>query len=93
MQKQICTVAVLSFMACSIAACNDSALDKPPGTYEKSTSATDANGTRYDKTTTTDVSVDAQGKKRAVVKSKTTKDPKGLFNKTTSSETDVEQSY
>jgi hypothetical protein len=65
------------------------ATDLPPGTYEKTVSKTDANGTTYKTEDTTEVSEDADGDKTAVVKSKTTTDPRGLFNKSTSSKTTV----
>ncbi len=64
-----------------------SATDLPPGKYEKSTTSTDANGTTTTRDNTTNVTVDQYGNKHAVVKSDTTKDPKGLFNKTTTSST------
>jgi len=64
-------------------------LNAPPGKYETKTSTTNANGTDVDKTTTANVGYDANGNKEATVKTKTTVDPPGLFNKqtTTSSET------
>ena len=73
----------------SLSACAPAATSLPPGEYEKTTTSTDANGTTTKRTSSTDVSVDADGKKRAVVESKTTKDPRGLFNKSTTSSKQV----
>lgn len=89
MQTKITLLAALSAVALSVTGCHDSALDKAPGTYEKTTSSTDARGTEYKKTTTTDVSVDSEGKKKAVVKSKSTTDPEGLLNKKTTSKVEA----
>lgn len=74
-----------------IAACTEqhSATQLPPGKYERTTSATDAAGTTTERETTTDVTVDEYGHKRAVVKKKTTKDPRGLLNKRTSESREV----
>lgn len=74
--------------AFTITACTQeqSALNMPPGKYDKTVSTTDANGTTVQRKSSTEVDVDEYGNKKAVVQSKTTKDPKGLFNKTTTSE-------
>lgn len=61
--------------------------DLPPGKYESMKKTTDASGTTTVQKSSTEVDVDEDGNKKAVVKSKTTKDPKGLFNKKTTSET------
>ena len=89
MEKKLSTLVVLSTLAFGLGACVEehSALNAPPGKYEKKTSSTDANGTTIEQRSSTDVRVDEYGNKKAVVKSKTTKDPKGLFNKTTTSQT------
>lgn len=86
MEKKLSTLVIVSALVLGLSAC--SPLDKPPGKYEKTTSSTDSKGTTTEQQSSTDVSVDAQGNKKAVVKSKTTNDPKGLFNKTTTSESD-----
>lgn len=86
MKKTLSTLVAVSALALSLSACQDSVLNNPPGKYEKTKSSTDSKGTTTEQQSSTDVSVDAQGKKRAVVKSKTTKDPKGLLNKSTTSE-------
>ncbi len=80
-----------STLALGLGACTPEQrlLNNPPGQYEKTTSTTDSNGTNVDKKSSTNISVDEYGNKKAVVKTKTTKDPKGLFNKTTNSSTQV----
>jgi outer membrane lipopolysaccharide assembly protein LptE/RlpB len=62
------------------------ATNMPPGSYEKTTESTDKYGTTVEKTQKTDVTVDEYGNKKAVVKTKTTQDPKGILNKKTTSE-------
>jgi len=86
--KKYSTLIAVSVLALVLSACMDkrSALDNPPGTYERTTSSTDANGTTTERKSSTEVSEDRYGNKKAVVKTKTTKDPKGLLNKTTTSE-------
>ena len=93
MKKYFFTLMFLSVSILTVSACtmNDPA-DMPPGKYERTTTSTDANGTEYKTQKSTDVTVDEDGDKKAVVKSKSTQDPKGLFNKkTTSSESTYEE--
>ncbi len=73
------TVVSLGAVACS----HNSAADLAPGTYKSSTSSTGANGTKVDKDVTTNVAVDPNGDKTVDTTTKTSTDPKGLFNKTT----------
>jgi outer membrane lipopolysaccharide assembly protein LptE/RlpB len=91
------TLLLIAGTALTLGACthdNKSALDMPPGKYERTTSSTDANGTTTQNQTSTDVNVDQYGNKRAVVETQTTQDPKGLFNKTTTNKSKVvEQNY
>lgn len=84
MKTQISTALVFSMLALAACSAEQRATDLPPGSYEHSSSSKDANGTSYDTKKTTDVTVDEYGNKRAVVTTKTSKDPKGLFNKSTS---------
>ncbi len=49
-------------------------------------SSTDENGITTKEKSSTKVVVDDYGNKKAIVKSKTTKDPKGMFNTTTTHE-------
>ena len=60
-----------------------------PGHYEKSAMEVDEYGTKVTQKKTTDVMVDQYGNKTAIVSQKTTTDPKGLFNKSTSQSTRV----
>lgn len=85
MNRKYMSLILASAVALTAAACTPSqrATTLPPGEYEKTTSTTDARGTTYEKKQTTDVGYDANGNKTATVKTETTKDPKGLFNKTT----------
>lgn len=82
-------LALASVVVGGLGACTPerTVIDKPPGTYQSTVRSTDAYGTTTERQTQTQVSQDAQGNKTAVVKSKTTQDPKGLFNKTTTSKT------
>jgi hypothetical protein len=88
MQKTLSVFITATVLAMGLSACTQeqSALNKPPGKYERTVKSTDSTGTTTERQSSTDVSVDEEGNKKAVVKSKTTRDPKGLFNKTTTSE-------
>ncbi|MBL0319283.1 MAG: hypothetical protein IPP74_08355 [Alphaproteobacteria bacterium] len=95
MKTNLSILTALSVLALTLSACAEdrpqrTVLDQAPGTYERTVSSTDAQGTTTEKQSSTEVSVDKTGKKKAVVKSKTTKDPKGLFNKSTTNETEQE---
>ncbi len=91
---KIIALTAISLTTLGITACTQSGTSLPPGKYETSTKSTDANGTTYKTDRTTDVDVDSNGNKSATVKTKTSTDPKGLFNKsTTSSTTTTKTSY
>lgn len=77
------SLAVLALGACTSAPVTT----LPPGQYEHRTTSTNAAGTEVDKTTQTDVYYDQNGNKRATQQTRTTTDPKGLFNKTTTKST------
>lgn len=83
MKIEVMALSILLTGSCLVA-CTNSATDLPPGEYEKSTSRTTSDGTTYTTDTDTKVEYDSDGRKKATVESKTTKDPKGLFNKSTS---------
>jgi len=88
--KYLLTVIALSAGSFAVSACtSNSPADAPPGHYESYKSSTDSSGTTHTTTKSTDVSVDEDGEKKAVVKSKTTKDPEGMFNKRTTSESEA----
>jgi hypothetical protein len=54
-----------------------------PGSYDSTETSTDAKGTTTVKESTTVVTVDEYGNRKETVTSKTSRDPKGLMNKTT----------
>ena len=90
MQKELSALFVVCALAFGLGACMDQGvLAKPPGQYSSSTTETDANGTTVSQKSDEDVYVDANGNKKAVVSKKTTTDPRGLFNKSTSTSTKV----
>ena len=70
-----------------LAACQNPTITKEPGTYESTSEHTNANGTTTKTNKTTHVYDDADGNRKAVVKTDTTSDPKGLFNKSKTSST------
>jgi hypothetical protein len=83
--------AVLALSACTLF--EKDKKDRPssllsPGSYEHTTSSTDAQGTTRTSTDTIDISVDKRGRKKVITKSKKTKDPRGLLNKTTIEESE-----
>jgi len=85
-------VIVLAAAALNVAACARSPADLPPGKYESKTSSTDANNTTTERENSTTVGYDSYGNKKAVVDTKTSRDPPGLFNKsTTESEQVIEK--
>jgi hypothetical protein len=77
-------VAAMALSACTPA---EKASTLPPGKYEHTSTSTDRNGTTYETRKTTDVAVDRYGNKSATVTTEQSKDPKGLFNKSTSTST------
>lgn len=77
----LAVAASLGLAACDKAK-EKSALDMPPGKYERSSTYTDKYGTTYDKESSTEVYYE-DGRKKAVIESENTKDPEGLFNKST----------
>ena len=87
MNKTVSTLLVATTLSIALSACQSHVRDSPPGSYERSTSYTDSNGTTRERQTSTDVTVDPDGNRKSVTKSKTTTDPKGLFNKSTTSST------
>jgi hypothetical protein len=76
-------IIALAAAALNISGCARSAVDLPPGKYESKTSSTDAYDTTTEKQTSTTVGYDSYGNKKAVVHTKSSIDPPGLFNKST----------
>lgn len=87
MDKKLPILAALSILTLGLSGCmeahNAMMHNKPVGKYEKTSTSTDDRGTTTEQQDSDEVIVDEDGKKKEIVKSKTTKDPKGLWNKTT----------
>lgn len=75
------TLSTLALCALTVGACTSSPTSLPPGKYESSSTSTNARGTETSTDKTTYVYKDADGNKKAVQKTETSTDPKGLFNK------------
>jgi len=82
------TLSALAALLLSLTACMDAkdALDTPDSKSEKTSSSTDSKGTVTQNRSSTEIETDESGRSTTVVKSKTTEDPKGMFNKTTTSQ-------
>ena len=89
MKKKITTILALSSIAFGLNACMDmkNAMDNAESKYENSSSSTDARGTKTTSQSSSEIGTDAQGNKHSVIKTKVTTDPKGLLNKSTTSQT------
>jgi hypothetical protein len=90
MNKKLPILAAVSVLTLGLAGCMEnhrSMMSKPEGKYSSTETATDTKGTTTVKTTTTEVVIDENGNRKEVITSKTSKDPKGLWNKTTTSKT------
>jgi len=86
------TLTALSALAVlSASACMSEPRTLPPGEYKSETSSKNSAGTTTKKKTETEVYYDANGNKRAVQETETTRDPKGLFNKETTKSTKTYQ--
>jgi hypothetical protein len=68
----------------SLGACTQRATDLPPGHYESESKSIDSQGTAHTRSTETDVEYDSNGNKKATSETTTSSDPKGLFNKSSS---------
>ena len=89
MKTNFFTIIALSAAAFGLNACMDikNAMDTPESKYENTSSSTDASGTQTTRQTSSEVGTDAQGNKHSVIKTKVTSDPKGLMNKSTTTQT------
>ena len=89
MNKTIPTVITVSALALALGACTPEQRmsHKSPGSYETTETSTDDKGTTTVKTSTTEVTIDEEGHRKEIITSKTTKDPKGWMNKTTTKKT------
>ncbi len=88
MKKLFLTVTAVTAATLAVAACSmNSPTNKPPGTYKSSSESTNAYGTTTKTDKTTYVYRDPSGDKKAVTRTETSTDPKGLFNKRTTTST------
>lgn len=83
--KATATLAVLATIM--LGACTQHPKTLPPGEYESTRTKTNAQGTTTTQKTNTNVYYDQYGNKRATQQTETSKDPKGLFNKSTTTTT------
>ncbi|MDE2101337.1 MAG: hypothetical protein KGL39_29085 [Patescibacteria group bacterium] len=89
--NRIFILAIMLSVGALASACSPdrSALNLPPGKYEKDVISTDENGVKTEQKDSTKVNVDSSGHKTATVESKTTEQPPGLlgvFKKKTTNE-------
>ncbi|MFZ4125146.1 MAG: hypothetical protein ACOYJ2_03630 [Rickettsiales bacterium] len=84
MNKSFPTIITVSALALVLGACTPEQrmYHKSPGSYESTETNTDAQGTTTVKTSTTDVTIDKNGHRTETITSRTSRDPKGLGNKT-----------
>lgn len=88
-KKQLVFMALFAVAGLNLAACTtqqERAESLPEGSYKKSVTYTDSSGATVTSQSETDVDVNDEGRKKIVKKSKTTRDPQGLFNKETTSQ-------
>ncbi len=93
MYKKLTLITTLSFLTLGLTACggmNNSSHHRTmmhPGSYENTSRTTDKNGTIIEQKMSTDMDMNSDGSRRTTTTTKTTRDPKGMFNKRTTSET------
>lgn len=84
MNTTIPTILSVSALALVLGACTPEQRmsHKGPGSYESTETNTDTKGTTTVKTSTTEVTIDEDGNRKETITSKTSRDPEGLMNKT-----------
>lgn len=88
MKKNIPTIITVSALALALGACEPMREHKSmpshtaPGTYNSTETSTDEKGTTTVKESSTEVTIDSDGNRSETITSKTSKDPEGLMNKT-----------
>jgi len=83
----IVTIAASTGLSLAGCAAERRAIMHAPGSYESTESYTDPKGTTTSNKTNTDVSVDSRGRRKQSITSETSRDPRGLMNKTTTKKT------
>ena len=82
--KKTLILLTLSFATFALTGCMyNEPTTLPPGQYEQTSESTDSQGTTREQKSSADVYYDENGKKKVSIDRKTTTDPKGLFNKST----------
>lgn len=89
MKSKFLAFTALSLSVLAVSACTTRShiQDLPPGKYESTTKSTNTSGTNTTVKKTTNVGVDSYGNKVGTVKTETTRDPEGLFNKSKTTST------
>ena len=90
MNKKLTILATISVLTLGLAGCMENhhpMHPKPEGKYNSTETATDAKGTTTVKQSTVEVMVDENGNRKEIITTKTSRDPKGLWNKTTTKKT------
>jgi hypothetical protein len=85
--KSSLVLVALGVSALAVSACSAWPTSQPPGEYKKTETSVDKYGTKTTTSKDTTVYRDADGNKRAVEQTTTTRDPEGLFNKSKSTTT------
>lgn len=93
MKTKIITILSISAVSLGLNACMMERDEHStyPNNYKKVSVYTDSRGTTTTKQDTQEVDEDEYGNRKVVNKTTTTKDPKGMFNKTTTSQTKTTQ--
>ena len=82
--KNALTLLSLSLLALTVSGCvHDDDRTLPLGQYNQRSSSVDSRGTSRERQRSTDVYYDEHGNKKVTVDEKTSTDPEGLFNKST----------
>jgi hypothetical protein len=84
-RRPVWLIAVIATTSLTLAGCAHERrmMLRAPGSYETNDSYTDSKGTTTSNKTNTDVSIDSRGRRKQSVTSETSRDPRGLMNKTT----------
>jgi hypothetical protein len=86
--KKTLSLFSVTLVALSLSSCMyNKHKDLPPGQYERSSASVDSNGTARSTKSSTNIYYDKYGHRKSDVNTKTSTDPKGLFNKTTTTTT------